>query len=214
MKILNILLNIVLVAVILIGFVIAVSMLPIKNNYKLLAVTGGSMQPTISSGSMAIVKPQDDYKAGDIITFNPPDAKSKKENTTHRIISVEDRDGLTFYKTKGDANTSPDSELISKNRVIGKYVTSVIWVGYLLIYIKTLPGLLLIIIIPATIIIYEEAKKIRNEVRSAVERRRGRGNEVKQPGNKAVTQGSGGRDTNDIKNISPKKSSKKRGKNA
>ncbi len=157
--------NTLLVLLILVGILIAFSLLPIKNNYKILAVTSGSMEPAIGVGSLAIIKPASDYKVDDIITYKKPNASSGKETTTHRIVEVSESAGSTFYKTKGDANEGADTTLVSRDQVVGKYYFSVALLGYLIKYLKSLPGLILIIIIPATIIIYEEARSIGREMR-------------------------------------------------
>ena len=157
--------NTLLVLLILVGILIAFSLLPIKNNYKILAVTSGSMEPAIGVGSLAIIRPASDYKVDDIITYKKPNASSDKETTTHRIVEVSESAGSTFYKTKGDANENADTALVNADQVVGKYYFSVALLGYLIKYLKSLPGLILIIIIPATIIIYEEARKIGKEMK-------------------------------------------------
>lgn len=165
-KILVITGNILLIFLIIIGIFVAISLLPIKNNYKILAVTSGSMEPAIGVGSLAIIKPASDYKVDDIITYKKPNASSDKETTTHRIVEVSESAGSTFYKTKGDANENADAALVNADQVVGKYYFSIALIGYLIKYLKSLPGLILIIIIPATIIIYEEARKIGREMRA------------------------------------------------
>ncbi len=66
-KIIQALFAIVIFAVVL--FVV-VSMFPIPGNYKLLIVQSGSMEPNIHTGSVVVVKPAENYKAGDVITFS------------------------------------------------------------------------------------------------------------------------------------------------
>jgi len=157
--------NVLLTILIVIGILIAFSLLPIKNNYKILAVTSGSMEPAIGVGSLAIIRPASDYKVDDIITYKKPNASSDKETTTHRIVEISESAGSTFYKTKGDANENADTALVNADQIVGKYYFSVALLGYLIKYLKSLPGLILIIIIPATIIIYEEARSIGREMR-------------------------------------------------
>jgi len=164
-KILSIVGNILLVILIMVGILIAFSLLPIKNNYKILAVTSGSMEPAVGVGSLAIIKPASDYKVLDIITYKKAGADDDKDTTTHRIAEVIEGEDGVFYRTKGDANNTADSALVSEDQVVGKYYFNIALIGYLIKYIKTLPGLILIIIIPATIIIYEEAKKMGREMR-------------------------------------------------
>jgi len=162
-KILIIVGNVLLLLLLIIGVMIGYTLLPIKDNYKILVVTSGSMEPEIKTGSLAVIKPNDEYSVGDIISFSRANSSEKKDLTTHRITEVVESEGTSLYKTKGDANTAEDRNLVSKEQIVGKYRFSIALLGYLIKYLKTLPGLVLIIIIPATIIIYEEIKKIRQE---------------------------------------------------
>ena len=68
-----------------------------------------------------------------------------------------------MYRTKGDANKSADPEFVSKQNVVGKLVFSIPLVGYLMAFVKTLPGLVIFVFIPAVIIISEEIANIKTE---------------------------------------------------
>jgi len=146
----------------------------------------GSMAPTISTGSVVVVKPIGllQYKVGDIVTFKSPDDRAIKDNITHRIYKIEEEDGTRYFVTKGDANDTPDVDLVKPEKLVGKAYFSIPLLGYLFGYIKTLPGLVLLIIVPATIIIYEEVRKLKAEAKKIIERRRVKGKE----GNIAPTQ--------------------------
>ena len=165
-KILIMISNTFLVLLIVIGIFVGITLLPIKNNIKLLAVVSGSMEPAIGVGSLAVVKPVSDYRVNDIITFKSTNSATDRDMTTHRIVAVLETDGEKNYTTKGDANNAVDSRPVNQGQVVGKYFFNIALLGYLLKYIKTLPGLLLIIIVPAVIIIYEEARKIGREMRA------------------------------------------------
>ncbi len=70
-------------------------------------VTGGSMEPSISKGSLVLVQPvsPSEVKLGDVITF-----QQYGQTTTHRVIQIgRNSAGLTF-KTRGDANITADPE--------------------------------------------------------------------------------------------------------
>jgi len=125
----------------------------------------GSMQPTIPVGALVLVKPQKSYEINDIVTYLPSSAKNKADTRTHRIISIQEKYGRSFYQTKGDANSVADSELIPPERIIGKCILTIALLGYVIGYAKTIPGLILVIVVPATIIIYEESKKIAQEIK-------------------------------------------------
>ncbi|OQB06338.1 MAG: Signal peptidase I W [bacterium ADurb.Bin212] len=152
--------------ILIVGLTFLVSLLPLKNNYKVFSVMSGSMEPAIPVGSLIFVQPSAIYAMGDIVTYAPSDLNNKKDTTTHRISGKELINGVVFYSTKGDANNTNDSVKIKQDQLVGKYIFKIPYLGYLLSFIKTLTGLVLIVIIPATIIIYEEFRKIANEAKN------------------------------------------------
>ncbi len=149
----------VLFAVVLLVF----SSFNIPGSLKLYVVKSGSMEPAIKMGSLVIVGEADEYKVDDIVTFSS--ITDARETTTHRIIEVIESEPVTTYRTKGDANDVADSFMINKGRIIGKAKLAIPFLGYLTAFVKTWPGLIILIIIPATIIIYEEVQKIIKEVK-------------------------------------------------
>jgi len=154
-----------------IAFVLLFSLLPFDGNYKPFAVMSGSMEPTIGVGDLVIARPQKTYKVGDVISFDA-DQSEKSQIVTHRIIEIIGDGPLFLYKTKGDANEYADDVLSTLGDIRGKVAFIAPKIGYVLGATKTLPGLIIIIIIPATIIVYEEVKKIHSNVKKAVRTRR------------------------------------------
>lgn len=76
-------------------------------------ITGGSMSGTFQRGSLVFERevPVADLKAGDIITYLPPQDSGVTELVTHRILSITADDstgGARVFHTKGDANESAD----------------------------------------------------------------------------------------------------------
>ena len=168
-KVLKVIENIVFGLLLLVALLVLISLLPIKNNYKLYSVMSGSMEPAIKVGSMIVSQPVEAYFEGDIITFF--NNNSTKDTTTHRIEKIEKDEWLTRYYTKGDANENIDGKYTTDEKIIGKQLFSIPYLGYLIGYIKTLPGLILIIIIPATVITYEEIRKMRDERLKVIKKR-------------------------------------------
>lgn len=152
------------------GLLVA-SMLPIPGNIELKIVKSGSMEPTIPTGSLVIVKPSANYGVGDVITFG---ADTKTEiPTTHRIIEFEtDENGRSVYRTKGDANEDADANAVSRGEVIGKVVFHVPYVGFVLDFARQPLGFALLIGVPAALVILEEVMTITKEVRMALRRRK------------------------------------------
>lgn len=136
------------------------SMLPIPGGVKTFVVQSGSMEPSIKTGSVIVVKQAESYMVGEVITFGP---RSKtKPPTTHRIIEIKE-DGS--YVTKGDANDDEDLRTVSRYEVIGKVVASIPWVGYAVAAAQKPWGFVVIVVIPAAIIIWEEVGKIWTEIK-------------------------------------------------
>ena len=75
--------------------------------YKVWMIDGGSMQPSIPRGSLVVSRHADAWtlRAGDVVTFRPPEASA---SVTHRIIGIREVEGHLLFTTKGDANGNPD----------------------------------------------------------------------------------------------------------
>ena len=71
-----------------------------------LVVRSGSMEPTIETGSMILVKRIDApaIKVGDVVAVERPD----HSRVTHRVVAVQHRGAAAELTLKGDANEDPD----------------------------------------------------------------------------------------------------------
>lgn len=130
--------------------------------WRLLIVKSGSMEPTIKTGALIFVKKESTYAKDDVITFGPvtrPDML-----VTHRIVEVLDLDGKQFVKTKGDFNAAADLDLVPIDSIIAKYYYNVPYLGYLVSFAQTQLGVVLLIIIPGTILIYDELMNLKKAV--------------------------------------------------
>lgn len=145
-------------AVLLVG-----TMLPISGNYRVLSVLSGSMEPAIHTGSVVVVAPASNYKIGDVITFG--EISKTKTPTTHRVKDIKIVGGQMIYITKGDANNTEDSKEVAQSEVKGRVFFSIPYLGYILNFVRQPIGFALVIIIPAVLIIWEEARKIYGEVK-------------------------------------------------
>jgi len=83
--------------------------------------------------------------------------------------SVEHSTGERSYVTKGDANNTSDQELVKESEVLGKVVISIPYIGYVIATAQKPIGFIMIIIVPAVIIIYDELHKIKKEVLKKVD---------------------------------------------
>ena len=98
-------------------------------------VLSGSMEPAVSVGDLLIISEWNNYQVGDIVVY-----QSGRIAVTHRIVSISGDEVIT----RGDANNAED-EPISLERIKGKVVMIIPYVGYLVKIIKTPLGTFAII---------------------------------------------------------------------
>jgi signal peptidase I len=93
-------------------------------------ILGFPLSSGFSKGDVLVIKGEKDgaLKVGDVVVFNAPGARYP---IIHRIIGIQkDSTGASFYRTKGDHNSAPDSWLTPHKNVQGKAIFKVPVVGY------------------------------------------------------------------------------------
>jgi signal peptidase I len=188
--------------------------------YPALAVASGSMctvehmncdgwshpfERTLHKGDLIIVQAvdpksiSDAYPNSDIIVFHKSQSypNSVDELIVHRVIHKEERNGLVFFRTKGDGNgvnwpadpgTGSDSwsdyrgenytqdGMISENMLVGKVILRIPWIGHLALFMRESSGIYLIIAFIILLVILEFAlpvfkgKKPETETKENVEK--------------------------------------------
>ena len=134
--------NIVSSVILILSAAVAVVLLfPHIFGYKTYTVISGSMEPTLHVGSLVIVKQTSPEKiiTGHIITFTM--TGNNPLMATHRVVSIDNTKGT--FTTKGDANNTNDGP-VEFNRLVGRIVFSISYLGFLVVYIKTQAGILLV----------------------------------------------------------------------
>lgn len=136
------------------------------------SVLSGSMEPTIPTGSLVIVRDTGSYEVGDVLTVLPSGPNQK--TITHRVDSIQtnEESGVTGYWLKGDANENVDREIISEGRVVGEVTFHVPYVGRLIGFAQSQTGFIVMIIMPATILAYNEIMTIKTEVQKILAQRK------------------------------------------
>lgn len=156
-------------AVLGLGGLLMVSLVPIAGNIQVKIVKSGSMEPVIKTGSIVVDKPEATYNVGDVVTFGL-DTKTQIP-TTHRIVAITGEGANRTITTKGDANNAPDPSQTPISEIHGKVVFSVPYLGYVLSFARQPLGFALLVGVPALAIILEEIGKIVREV-AALRRRK------------------------------------------
>ena len=126
------------------------------NGYHSYLVQSGSMEPNILIGDVVITHKKTVYHNNDVITFNSHEAN---RIVTHRIIEVKEGQTRQFI-TKGDANTEEDEEQITANDIIGKIIFVIPKLGFLINFSQSTMGLIILILIPAAGLIFDEIIKV------------------------------------------------------
>lgn len=139
------------------------TMLPIPGNIAVKIVKSGSMEPTIHTGGIVVIRPSSYYNVGDVITFG--EDSPTQIPTTHRIVAVNNENGKAVFVTKGDANEEADTQTTTLSEVEGKVILAVPYVGYILDFARQPLGFSLLIGLPAMMIIFDELAAIWTEVR-------------------------------------------------
>ena len=105
-------------------------------------VLSGSMKPALPVGSVEVTRPvQPQYiKVGDIITFRSP---TNGKLMSHRVVAVE-QDQSYQFRTKGDANEDADPYSVPAQNVVGRVCFKVARVGYVVEYLKSPLGFILL----------------------------------------------------------------------
>jgi signal peptidase len=99
-----------------------------KNNlsvggYRMFVIVSESMKGEYDIGDVLISKSvnSDEIKVGDNVTYLGKEGSFKDLIITHKVIDINERDGKTYYITKGLANEIEDPE-IEYSQIYGKVI--------------------------------------------------------------------------------------------
>ena len=138
---------------------VATATVPVLFGYHTYVVNGGSMEPSLKAGSVAVAKPTSpfDLEIGDIIAQR---ASESSPPVLHRIVAISDDNGKRLIVTRGDANHAADPEPIVLQGPGDKVVYSVPYAGYILNFARGALGRILLMGVPlallAAIILYDK----------------------------------------------------------
>lgn len=114
-----------------------------------MTVQSDSMSPTFNQGDLIVIKQCDtsDLQVGDIVTFHTI-VDGQYALNTHRIVSIDELNGMHSFTTKGDNNDIADQHVISDGDIVGKYVLKIPYLGKVMDILSSSAGFLVIIVIP------------------------------------------------------------------
>ena len=131
--------------------------LPALLGYNTMVVTSGSMEPAIRVSDAVVMRPPSPgaVRIGEVITFKPFGSLGL---VTHRVVATSEIEGNLYFQTQGDANATPDPDLISAEAVFGKVALTLPKMGFLLHFAATTRGKILLIALPLFVLMVREVR--------------------------------------------------------
>jgi signal peptidase len=129
-------------------------------------VLSSSMSPELRAGDVILVTetPTDSISTGDVITFRssraPTASGGDAEYVTHRVVEVVERDGGTYFRTKGDANDAPDRRLVPSEAVAGNVVFSLPLAGHVVLFARSQLGFVALVVAPLALLVLTEVRSL------------------------------------------------------
>jgi len=133
------------------------SLWPGEVGYDIRIVESGSMEPTIPTGAVILTRPEAEYQVGDIVTYQ---RRTDQSATTHRLIAEVDSQAVQAFVTQGDANNVADVQPVLPEEVAGKVWLHIPYLGYILSFLRSPLGFMLLVLIPAVLIVREQLVRI------------------------------------------------------
>ena len=96
------------------------------------------MKPKIYKGDVIFVERlrkdnRNNVEVGEVLVF-----KYDNKIINHRVVDKVERNGKIYYETKGDANDQRDGALIDKEKVLGKTLFRIKYIGLPSIWLNEL----------------------------------------------------------------------------
>jgi len=132
--------------------------------FKHYIVMTGSMEPHYNIGDLVVVKEikKEDIKLNDVITYS---INNTQDTISHRIIEIVEQDGEEYYRTKGDNNNAPDTDLVSFNNIQGKIVFKISKMGVIITELTTGTGIIIVFIVAILSYVHTNRKEERRIAR-------------------------------------------------
>ena len=126
--------------------------------FAMMTVLTGSMEPDLPRRSVILIRETDSnlLEVNDVVTYLR-ETNSRVTTVTHRIIDITEQftpDGKRGFQLQGDANASPDNEIVRADNVIGQVIWHNVLLGEVIFFIQTVPILFGLLVILFMLLIY------------------------------------------------------------
>ena len=135
-----------------------------KPNISIYTIVSPSMTPVINVYDVVLnvkVDNPSDIHIGDIITYKSAAANSEGMTITHRVVDINKTpNGLYEFTTQGDNNSEPDVAEVTFDKIIGKEILIIPYLGRIQFLIANQKGWLFLLLIPVSIYLVVEIIKL------------------------------------------------------
>jgi signal peptidase len=136
----------------------------------MMVVISQSMVPTLGVGDFIFIEAINDFDvvsigtppSGDILVFMRPGFTD--EYIVHRAIDGVKTETGWLYQTKGDNNMFPDGFQVPEHLVIGRVINRLPVIGYFSLFIKTMKGFGMVLILMAISFFYDNILPKKTEI--------------------------------------------------
>lgn len=108
-------------------------------------ITGSSMQPTMYTGDLAILRPADSYAIGDVVAYAPSQAPDRL--IIHRIVGG---DAASGFVLRGDNRETDDLDRPTADKLVGRAAVTIPKIGWV---IDTMRNPLILALIAAVLLV-------------------------------------------------------------
>ncbi len=139
---------------------VAVATVPNLFGYHTYTIDGGSMEPTLRVGDVAVTKPSSprSLEIGDVIVRRDIQGG---QPVLHRIVDITSVDGQLAFTTQGDQNDASDVQPVILSGSGEQVIYRIPYAGYFLSFAKSWPGRLLLIGLPLVLLAAALAGNVR-----------------------------------------------------
>lgn len=155
--------------------VIALLLAPRLVGAHLLVVQSQSMEPLVPMGALVVSLPMppSEIAVGDVVTYKSHEPSGGNDYVTHRVVERIGSETDLRFVTKGDASEAEDLDPVPPAAIVGRAALIVPLVGFLIVGIRTPPGFLTLIGVPALMLLVGEVREIVSMLRARARRMKG-----------------------------------------
>ena len=106
--------------------------------YEPIAIVSNSMDPVFNRGDVVVLRKVNKTNLNKLKKYDIIIYSIDKQLVAHRIINKKEEKEELYFKTKGDANISPDLKWVKEDQIVGKYEFHIKYVGYPSVWLNDL----------------------------------------------------------------------------